>query len=354
MKLVLVSILTIFLAFSSAPAQEKKPEPTKPKAPEAKPPAPPTAPTPAAHPTTPPATVDKSKVVARVGDYKITLKDLDDILSQYPPQFRTAFTTFERKKNLVETLIDNKLFALAAEREGLDKDPDVQKQVQTARERILNFAYYKKISNGITVSDEEAKQYYDAHQKEFTTPEQIKARHILVKTEDEAKAIKADLDKGGNFEEIAKQKSTDKITAPRGGDLGLRQKGFLGVGGPDFEKAAFALEVGKISDPVKTNAGYHIIKVEEKRPPALRDFEKEKQNIIRRLKNEKERQAVDNTKKKLRQEMRASIDEELIKATVQPANEPPPAPLNPLALPEGSTKKPEETKSEPKKEPVKK
>src|SRR5262249_43788100 len=156
------SLAALLLAPAVLPAQNAKGDAAK-KAEEAKP------------------AVDENKVIAQVGDFKMTLKELNEMIAQYPPQFRGAFTTFDRKKNLIDRILESTTFAMAAEKEGLDKDPEIQKQLQSSREQILTYAFQRKISKQTNASDDEAKKYYDEHPKEFTMPEQVKARHILVK-----------------------------------------------------------------------------------------------------------------------------------------------------------------------------
>jgi peptidyl-prolyl cis-trans isomerase C len=124
-------------------------------------------------------------------------------------------------------------------------------------------------------TDEAMKKVYEEASKQITGEQEVHARHILVETEDEAKAIKAELDKGADFAELAKKKSKDP-GASDGGDLGFFTKDQMV---PEFSAAAFALEPGKISDPVKSQFGWHIIKVEEKRNRKAPDFEQVKSQI---------------------------------------------------------------------------
>jgi peptidyl-prolyl cis-trans isomerase C len=124
-------------------------------------------------------------------------------------------------------------------------------------------------------TDEAMKKVYDDAAKQITSEQEVHARHILVATEDEAKAVKAELDKGADFAELAKKKSKDPGAAD-GGDLGFFTKDQMV---PEFSAVAFALEPGKISDPVKSQFGWHIIKVEEKRDRKPPDFAQVKAQI---------------------------------------------------------------------------
>jgi peptidyl-prolyl cis-trans isomerase C len=124
-------------------------------------------------------------------------------------------------------------------------------------------------------TDEAMKKVYEDAAKQITGEQEVRARHILVETEDEAKAVKAELDKGADFAELAKKKSKDP-GASDGGDLGFFTKDQMV---PEFSAVAFALEPGKISDPVKSQFGWHIIKVEEKRNRKPPEFDQVKSQI---------------------------------------------------------------------------
>lgn len=155
---------------------------------------------------------------------------------------------------------------------------DTLKQQGMSETELRNFlAVYGKITNDVTVSDADIKSFYDQNIAYYSQPESVKARHILVKTEDEAKAIIAQLDTGVNFEELAKEKSIEPGAKDSGGDLGAFTKGKMV---PEFETAAFAQKVGTYSTtPVKTEFGYHVIKVEAHTPAAAPEYEKVKGQV---------------------------------------------------------------------------
>lgn len=130
---------------------------------------------------------------------------------------------------------------------------------QRRRIFIRNFLIAEQIiGKDITISDDDIKTYYEQHKSEYAEAEQVRASHILVNTKEEADAILAQLKGGADFAAIAKEKSLDTQSKDKGGDLGYFGRGEMD---PDFEKAAFSLPVGQLSDPVKTAYGYHIIKV---------------------------------------------------------------------------------------------
>ncbi|NLM37604.1 MAG: foldase [Firmicutes bacterium] len=153
------------------------------------------------------------------------------------------------------------------------------------KKNITNTLKIKKLLEPrIKVTEEEMKAFFEENKEDFAQEEQVKARHILVATEKEAKEIKDKLAKGEDFAALAKEYSLDESTKDNGGELGFFNRGDMT---PEFEKAAFALPAGEISAPVKTEYGYHLIKVEEKKAAAAANYEKSKAEIKEYLFNKK-------------------------------------------------------------------
>lgn len=214
-----------------------------------------------------PAQVDPNAVVARVGDETITEADLafaaEDMgqdLANVPPEERKAFLT--------TVLIDMKVMAIAAKADQMNQTDSFKRRLTYLEDRALRRAYFtEKVA--ATVTPEAVQAAYDEFTKTFTPQDEVHARHILVASKEEADAIKTELDGGASFEDIAKEKSIDPGSGANGGDLGFFGKGMMV---PEFEAAALALEPGQVSEPVQSQFGWHIIKVEEKRksaPPSL-------------------------------------------------------------------------------------
>src|ERR1700759_2947018 len=179
-----------------------------------------------------------------------------------------------KKENLLAFLIDMKLVDKAAEDKKVADSDEFKKRLAFARDRLLMDTLLANEGKAGT-TDEAMKKVYDDAAKQITGEQEVHARHILVETEDEAKEIKAQLDKGADFAELAKKESKDP-GASDGGDLGFFTKDQMV---PEFSAVAFALEPGKISDPVKSQFGWHIIKVEEKRNRKAPDFDQVKAQI---------------------------------------------------------------------------
>ena len=223
---------------------------------------------------------DADAVVAKVGDLEIKQSELDLAIANLDPQL-AQLPEEQKKVAALSGAIDVKLLAGIADKEGLREDADFQRRLAFIADRELHNAYFKKhVIDAVT--DDEVKARYDTEVASMPQQEEIRARHILVKTEEEAKAIIAELDAGKDFIEIAKEKSTDPNKS-EGGDLGYFSKGRMV---PEFEEAAFALEPGTYSKtPVQSQFGFHVIKIEDKRtapPPSYEDVQQQVRQLVMR------------------------------------------------------------------------
>ncbi|MEE9314460.1 MAG: peptidylprolyl isomerase [Rhizobiaceae bacterium] len=216
----------------------------------------------------------ESVTVAKVGDRVITKADLDQAIKDMGQQFQN-FPEAERRARALDSIIDINVLAIEAQKAGLDKDPEINRRIQLLTARALHNGYFQsKIQPSVT--DESLKARFDAEITKTKPEQEVSARHILVKTEEEAKAIIKELDGGADFIELAKTKSTGP-SGPKGGDLGFFGKGRMV---PAFEAAAYALEKGNYTKTaVKTQFGFHIIKVDDKRDRELPTFEASKDQL---------------------------------------------------------------------------
>jgi peptidyl-prolyl cis-trans isomerase C len=218
---------------------------------------------------------DGGDVVARVNDRVITEKDLEYATNDFAEELARVPEP-QRREAVLNALIDLTLVAQAAEKDGLGGNPEFARRMDLLRTRALRSEFVReKIAPQAT--DEVVRKRYDEEVAKIEQPEEIKASHILVETEDEAKAIIEQLKAGGDFAAIAKEKSKDPGSGPNGGDLGYFGKGSMVQ---EFETAAFALEPGKFTEtPVKSQFGYHIIKLEERRKQPLPQFDAVKAQV---------------------------------------------------------------------------
>jgi peptidyl-prolyl cis-trans isomerase C len=198
-----------------------------------------------------------------------------------------------RRRVLVEYLVEAHLMADAAEKAELAKGDEFEQRLKYYRLRALRDAYFEKQVRD-SVPEAEAKALYDEKIKSMPAQEEVRASHILVKTQDEAKKVAEELKGGGEFAELAKKYSQDRGGAA-GGDLGYFSRGQMVK---EFEDAAFAMEKGKLSDPIETQFGWHILKVEDKRNRQPPSFEEVKEQITTSLVQTKLRGSVQELRNK--------------------------------------------------------
>ncbi|MCI2253357.1 peptidylprolyl isomerase [Domibacillus sp. PGB-M46] len=239
-----------------------------------------------------------AETIAEVGGTKITKDDLyDSLVKMYGA-------------DAVESLIANKIVEKEATKEKVQvTDKEIQEELDATIESYGGEEAYKSAleSSGMTeadmeeeikvyletvklleprieITDEEIETYFNENKDTFATSEQVEASHILVDDEATAKEVTAKLADGEDFAALAKEYSTDTTSAENGGELG-----YFGTGEmtEEFEKAAFAMEIGEISEPVKTDYGYHIIKVTGKKEAKAANLEDSKEEIKETLKQEK-------------------------------------------------------------------
>ena len=222
-----------------------------------------------------PAWAQDNPVVAKVDGVEVRQSDLnaalEDIAQGIPPQMSAE----ERREYLIAYVTDMMLIAKAAEARKLGDTPEFKKKMDQARVKLLMDAILTAEAKAAT-TDEAMKKVYAEAAKQMGEEQEVRARHILVETEDQAKAILADLKKGGDFAAIAKEKSKDTGAAAQGGDLGYFTKDQMVS---EFAEVAFKLDKGKLSDPVKSQFGWHIILVEDKRQKPVPEFDKVKDQI---------------------------------------------------------------------------
>ena len=206
------------------------------------------------------------KVLATVNGVEITERDVEIARAEIGEQIANM-PAEESRRNLLLYVIENQLLAEAAKKESVDEGDAAKEVMAYYRRRALHDLYYdRKIRDA--VSEDTVKKTYDERIKKIEIKPEVSARHILVKTEEDALDIIERLNRGSEFAELAKEKSTGP-SGSQGGDLGYFSKGQMV---PEFDKVVFTLKKGEVSEPVKTQFGWHVIKVEDKRvskPPAF-------------------------------------------------------------------------------------
>tara|TARA_R110001599_G_scaffold66694_4_gene188620 strand:+ start:17883 stop:18701 length:819 start_codon:yes stop_codon:yes gene_type:complete len=238
-----------------------------------------------------PAFAEEPTVLAIVNGDKITRADLDNAFANLPAQYQNA--PFEQMFPLLLTsLIDSKLVAIDARARGLHKEPGYKERLDQISEQLLERYTIRQIIEE-AVAEDKLRARFEAQAAEVEM--EIHARHILLKTEAEAVDVIKALDGGADFAELAKEKSTGP-SGPRGGELGYFGKGQMV---PEFETAAFAMDAGSYSSaPVKTQFGYHVIKVEERRQAKPKTFEESLEELRAEAAEEAGSQYVDGLRSK--------------------------------------------------------
>lgn len=200
-------------------------------------------------------------VVATINGTEIFRTDIEFAAQALPEQMRQV-PMEQIYPMLLDRVIDFKLLEVAAEDQKLGDDPEIQPALAQARANVLRDAMLRKTIDARTTDEALQTQYEELKAGEGFSYEEVHARHILLASEEDAKAVITDLEGGADFAELAKEKSTGP-SGPQGGDLGYFKQGQMV---PEFGDAAFTMEIGSTSaEPVKTQFGFHVIKVEDKR-----------------------------------------------------------------------------------------
>jgi len=259
------------------------------------------------------------EVIASYKGRTLTSDQITQEFERLPAPSRTYLAAPERKRQFVENLVMNDLLFEEGQRAGYDRDPDVEHQVNDLRKRLVVQRVMRQYQTPPTITDEQIRAYYDANPTLYSST-QIHASHILVKDEDTAKQILADVKAHPEkFEDLAREKSTDSISAKKGGDLGSFGAGRMV---PEFERAAFALKPGEVSDVVKTQYGYHIIKVVERKEGEPKPFDQVKEQIRATLRNKGLQEQVQNHFDALKKDADLKINDDALARVTPPAATP--------------------------------
>ena len=270
----------------------------------------------------PQQTGEMAKVVAKVDDDVITLGDVQDGINKQAPFVRARYTSPEKKKEFLDNLIRIEVMAKEAEKRGYDKDPEV---IRVMKQQMISKFLRKDFESKLKVEDvpdADVEKYYKEHPEEFNRPDEVRVSQIVVK--DKAKADKVVRDANAasktdpkGFRDLVTKYSEDEDSKARGGDLTSFDRNATTVPKPIVE-AAFALkEVGDVSPPVKTDSGFVVLRLTQKRPGFSRPLAEVKRQIQQRLFRDLRTKAMDAFVAELRQKYTVTIDEaNLAKVTV--------------------------------------
>jgi peptidyl-prolyl cis-trans isomerase C len=255
---------------------------------------------------------DSNKVVLTVGTETLTVGQYEQLVESLPEQYR-ASARGPGKRQMLEQLITLKAMAQEARKRKLDQDPGYQAQLAFQAENILAGILFRDLSANLKIEDADLHKAYDEHKSDY---ERVKARHILIRmkgsavplgkgktelSDEEALAkandLRAKILAGADFSTLAKAESDDAGSGANGGDLNFFSHGQMVA---PFDKAAFALPVGQISEPVKSQFGYHLIIVDKHE---TRSFDDVKPELEKKLRPELAKKAVENVRKQTKVEV---------------------------------------------------
>lgn len=264
----------------------------------------------------------KGSTVIKVGSKTITQEDVQAEINALPEMARAFFQGAEGTERFIDELVKKEMLYLEAQKRGLDKSKDFQKQVEEFKKiTLINQLLEKEMEAASNITEQDMKDYYDKNKDEFTLNNQIRLSHIVVKTDNEAKQVLERLQKGEDFAKVASALSQDKASAKSGGDIGIFKRGEMV---PELESAAFSLKKGEISMPVKLRSGIHILKVTDAKGTIV-EFEKVKSIIGQNLVAERQQESFDKLLENLKKNYKVEKNKDAIaKLKIVPAQPHPP------------------------------
>ena len=230
----------------------------------------------------------EKKILATVEEKEITNLDVENALKSLDPYQAMHFQTEEGKKQLLEDLVNQELFYMQAKEDQLHNDEDFKAEMKKIEENMLKQYAINKVLSNVTLTEEEKKAFFEANKSKFNKPESASAKHILVDSEELANDI---LNKINNNEMTFEAAASAHSTCPSkdaGGDLGTFTRGQMV---PEFEEAVFNMKNGEVSGPVKTQFGYHLIKLENLQAGGESEYEEVRNEIERSLMYQKQSEA---------------------------------------------------------------
>jgi peptidyl-prolyl cis-trans isomerase C len=262
----------------------------------------------------------KGTYLAKVGSGTITQADFEREMKSLPVFAQKMFEGTEGKERFLDELVKKEVLYQEAVKKNLNKDAEYLKKVEDFKKiTLVSLLLEKEIEDKAKVTDQEVKDYYDKNKADFAPINQIRASHILLKTEAEAKKVFDRLKKGEDFAQIAKKSSIDPGSAKKGGDLGYISKGQMVR---EFEAAALKLKQGEISEPVKTQFGYHIIKVTDKKMGKVIEFEQVKDLLSQRLSAKKQKEVFDSYMEGLKKSYKVDVNKDALLKLTPPVQQP--------------------------------
>jgi peptidyl-prolyl cis-trans isomerase C len=273
---------------------------------------------------------DSQKAVARYAGKTLTVDDVNAEIARLPAPSRTYLSAPDRRRQFVENLVVNDLLYREGEKAGYASDPEIQRQVEDLRRRLVVQRVVRQHQTPPALTDADVEKHYQDNQDLYSTT-QIRVRHILVKTEDIARRLLEQVRRDPDtFPDVARAHSTDTSTAQKGGDLGLFAPGRMVL---EFDRAAFGLRTpGEISNVVKTQYGFHLIQLVERKEGTVKPFDQVKERIRVTLRNHLAKEQMDEHLAGLKTAADLTIDEDALgELALGPASGEGASPHNPHA-----------------------
>lgn len=230
--------------------------------------------------------MENNQVLATVANREITENHVNFVKKNLDPQTAMQFNSPEGQKRIVHELVNQELLFLDALDNNIEQDSEFKAQFERIKSDFIKQFYMNKLLGSIDVEDKDILEFYGLNRDMFVEGESVKASHILVDTEEKALIILDEINDGLSFEEAAKEYSNCP-SREAGGDLGYFTRGKMV---PEFEEASFEMEPGEISIPVKTQFGYHLIKVVDHKEPKILSYDEVKENIRKHLLSERQQE----------------------------------------------------------------
>lgn len=226
-------------------------------------------------------------VLAKVNGQPITAAEVDAAIAAMGRKGE-QYNTPEGRKAVLEQLINKKLFLADAAKNLYEYDPQFKAELQKIKEDMLaNFAIAKAVDN-VRVTEEEAKQFYNEHKNELSAGESVSASHILVDSEEKANEILKEIESREISFEDAARKYSSCPSSEQGGSLGEFTRGQMV---PEFDEACFSMQPGEMRGPIKTQFGYHLIKLNDRKAPQILGYEEIADQIKQKLISDKQQAA---------------------------------------------------------------
>ena len=230
----------------------------------------------------------EGKIIVKVNQVALTEEQIEEFL---PPEYKSS-VTLEQKKSFVQKWIENELLYQEARKRKIDQKEELKNRIYTTiKDLVVMELLDKEFGENISATEEEAKNFYLQNQDNFKREEEeVRTSHIFLKSKTQADSVYQELKKGADFAKLAQQESEDSLTNRQGGDLGFFSRSEIA---PFIAEVAFKLKNGEVSAPIKSDYGYHILKVRDKQEKGtLRDFNLVKDQILNYLTNQKRDQKV--------------------------------------------------------------